>query len=435
MVGRGVLLLVAVLAAAPSASASSAVLLPTVVPSEGYAISAASDGSSIWVLHGTPSWYQTAIERFDPATGGLQTMGATIPGAMHRHAAVWTGSSLLVFVEAFVNGTAASPLVGRMYRYAPATSSVTMLAETWPLEPAMFWDGDYAYLLGGCTAAACPVVRFDPLSASFATMPYSVPGSAGSVAWDGQSAYYFSPLGAGAGHIYQVTPAQNVANDLGALLPAMDGHSAAWMGGRALIFYGSGSNVPDDRVRGYDPSTGALGLDPTYLPPFADSPAAVARNPCQAYVFGIRDANTTDTGVALYDACADAGNGTCGPCADGNTTCGSCGTADDGCDGCAATNATDGTGNVTADPANATADGPDAGTGECHGQRDRAGTGGCASCHPVRDHDGGTRPSGGGFRIGRGTRLRCGARHVDDRARHLRGTDRGLLDVARDLLG
>ena len=146
---------------------------------------------------------------FDPAVGAWTALPATLantPGARATPAAVWTGSQMIIW-----GGTTASGLAGDGGLYAPAANTWTSLPGTLANSPAArtghsaVWTGSELIVWGGNGNAAnfADGGRFDPAAISWTTLPASLANAPAareraSAVWTGTQMLLWGGVGAAA---------------------------------------------------------------------------------------------------------------------------------------------------------------------------------------------------------------------------------------------
>ena len=260
--------------------------------------------------HGTGGSDQplSDIVEFDPATG-TPTVVASMPTPRYDAEAVWTGEAVLIF-----GGWDGSQYIDSILRFDPATYTITEEPSTLPTASAhseAFWDGrdlpaigcsgGCAYILGGATSAPPPansatlasIVRYNPTTATMATMGATLPTGRYSMAsvFDGESFYLFGGFEffRNLDEILKFDPAADTLDVLAAKLPHPNiSPTAVWGGSVAYIFGGQveGVNVPT--IFRFDPSSGADPESLTQQLPSGRSGSASVWSPSHgaAFIFG-----------------------------------------------------------------------------------------------------------------------------------------------------
>jgi N-acetylneuraminic acid mutarotase len=179
--------------------------------------------------------------RFDPVAGAwspVSTSGA--PRAMSQHAAVWTGSRMIVW-DGVSNGAGA---------YDPVSDSWTAISPAGGPSPrnysAAVWTGTEMIVLGGqCVGDYCrDGGRYDPATESWKRFDIPAPGgyiAARSAAWTGDRllTWGWVPSGGGWGGIYDPRTDSweqmaSAPSDLVGRVPDV----VAWTGSSAIVYGG-----------------------------------------------------------------------------------------------------------------------------------------------------------------------------------------------------
>lgn len=217
--------------------------LPATLPRGAFSPAAVWDDRSgrALVLGGRDGLAPLAgIVAFDPATGAVRPAGATLPAGRWHVTAVWTGSEALVFGGCLNSGTECDVRTRQILRYDPATDTVRVAGAQLPTARA------------GVAAAWDP--RDLPLLGCAGGCAYVLGG------WDG------SPMGP-LRDILRYNPATDTLVKLAAALPTgLAGGPAVWAGHRVVLFGGCVTAddsdcalVPASRdVYAFDPSLDAL---------------------------------------------------------------------------------------------------------------------------------------------------------------------------------
>lgn len=209
------------------------------------------DGSGILVLGGYDgARHHDAIERYDPATGAMRTLGK-LPRPVAYAAAFFDArerpgcpGGCAYLVGGAVQGGDSADVV-QVDREGHVTTFAARLPQP-RRDMGVAWDGARAHLIGGATGNATTdeVLRFDPSNLTFERAQARLPSPREyvGVAWNGSVALVMGGT-AGARRFDDVLaydPAADEVLDTGFVLPtARDGTGgAAWDGHRALLFGG-----------------------------------------------------------------------------------------------------------------------------------------------------------------------------------------------------
>lgn len=219
------------------------------------------------------------IWRYDPATNGLDRMGAAIPSGRADTSAVWDPRD---DPASGCPGGCAYVFGGRSYghqdrdeilRYNPATDTLQVMDARLP-EPRSWtsavWDGRFAYVLGGGTNAGLSkdILRYDPSSDTLVKHGFTLPqplGSASAV-MDGRVAYVFggmTSLGGGfTDRIVRIDVAGGLASHLRGTLPsARHLTSAVAAESVSYVFGGYNGQVALDEILRFTPPGVTVRLD------------------------------------------------------------------------------------------------------------------------------------------------------------------------------
>ncbi|HLE96312.1 MAG TPA: hypothetical protein VI997_02995 [Candidatus Thermoplasmatota archaeon] len=220
------------------------------------------------------------ILRYNPTTGNLVEVGATIPEGSAAAAAVWDPRDLPATGCddgcAYVLGGYAEtvpPLTARIVRYNPATDTATVLGTLLPspMTGGGVWDprdrpgvcpGGCAYVFGAF-GGLDRVARFNPDTASATATSAYFPYEWNSVAWDGSVAYVFggtntdnvTGTGFDSDRVWRYDP---IADTTVKMSAAFDRSAAGvvWTGEDAWIVGGYRSGARAD-ISSYDTEPGA----------------------------------------------------------------------------------------------------------------------------------------------------------------------------------
>ncbi len=221
----------------------------------------------VWGGYGDPinGFFKTGGQ-YDPSTNswtGLSTTGA--PTGSYSDTAVWTGTEMIVWS---VNDVSNTP-VARQGRYnpisdtwAPVTSTAAPPHRNYEV---VVWSGDRLLVWGGCTSGGCSNDggRYDPASNSWTPITgVGAPGVGGYFgAWTGNRmfAYAGTQLGGGlydpVGDTWSSISIQQSTAPVGRA-----GHAAVWTGSEMLLWGGTATDS-SQAVNGqpwvYDPALDA----------------------------------------------------------------------------------------------------------------------------------------------------------------------------------
>lgn len=200
------------------------------LPTPIYQASAIWDGNYAFLfggckLTGKPcedNGYLDTIVRFDPGTGEVRVMNATLPNPRLGTTAVWDGHNAYIFGGYDERGDYRKQIL----RYNTTTDTISGTGEPLIVRVAFassFWDGSKAYVLGGQTLEL------------------------------GLSNFWFNGI-----QVYD--PKNNSVEFADSVLPTgRYATSAIWTGSNALIFGGcSRSRCPLNDTLRYDPSSGTI---------------------------------------------------------------------------------------------------------------------------------------------------------------------------------
>lgn len=181
---------------------------------------------------------------------------------------------------------------------------------------AAFWDGRYAYLLGGEEPAGLSnaILRFDPESGRVERMKAKLPSPRKivSVAWDGRRAYVFGGCTgptALTDEIVVYEPAADRAWLATTRLPSPRGRTAAvWAAGAAYVLGGNtGGFLPTgylDEIVKYDPGADRVEVLPARLPGARASRIAAGWDGAAAWFFGGMVAEGKTDQIVRFDPAA-----------------------------------------------------------------------------------------------------------------------------------
>jgi len=205
-------------------------------------------------------------------------MKSTLPSGRNFTSAVWTGTYVFIFGGAGDCAASGCVQLNEIVRYDPTSDSVQVMSATLPGQPeqgnplggpgriqtSAIWDGQNAYIFGGCCGSDQPndighfnsrIVRYNPGSDTTTTMSATLPfGRSGtSAVWDGQNAYVFGGMWcsskttcADTDQIVQYNPAADASGVKTATLPSpRESTAAVWdsKDGVAYIFGGDYENA------------------------------------------------------------------------------------------------------------------------------------------------------------------------------------------------
>lgn len=166
------------------------------LPEPRFEFAVASDGQYAYILGGKGYRGLTAdILCYDPAADRVVRMQAQLPSPRHVFDAVWTGREVLAF-----GGRGDPRFLDEIVRYDPVRDQVEVMPARLPTPrwgAAAVWTGSLAYIFGGGEGGAentvAQIVRYDPGRNALEVMPGGLPsGRCGMPAiWDGQAAYVF----------------------------------------------------------------------------------------------------------------------------------------------------------------------------------------------------------------------------------------------------
>ncbi|HWG89356.1 MAG TPA: kelch repeat-containing protein [Candidatus Thermoplasmatota archaeon] len=168
------------------------------------------------------SGLSSQILKFNPHTGTLTPMLATLPTARSEIAAVWTGEKAYLFGGADPNARSA------ILVYDPLTDTLTTHASRLPValtEASVAWDGERVHLFGGRNGGTYfkEIVQFDPATGQVFQGAYPLPSAraATSAVWAGTHAFVFGGASPSrVSEIVKVSPVANVGLLTQALLPS-----------------------------------------------------------------------------------------------------------------------------------------------------------------------------------------------------------------------
>ena len=148
-------------------------------------------------------------------------------------------------------------------------------------EPAVFSDGESAYVAGGLDdkgTLLSQIVRFTPSSATMTVLPETLPtpSYAAGVAWTGTTAYLFGGIGPTGAlrQIVRYVPASGATTVMSAQLPvAVYNVGTVWTGDAVYALGGQAAGVHLTQILKYDPATDTLSPLPTGLPVGIEAPA------------------------------------------------------------------------------------------------------------------------------------------------------------------
>lgn len=302
----------AVFFAIPAAAGPGATDLPTTLGGP------LADGPVVWaspyvyVLRPTGRG-DTAIDRFEPATGTRTTLGFTVPEDLGGAAAVWTGAQILTF-----GGLNATGKTGHILRIDPASGLVVqMAARVQGLYMEAVWNGQAAILVGGdaCTSP-CPLRRYHPSNDTLETLTATtgaagVVGGAITAALTGNIAYYVARSGgtSPATIVWRIDLGDPALSILGALPSTVDFAAAAYTGCQVAVMGGmleGGGAVATVVAMS---STGDAS-EQTFRLADATARAAAITGPDAVYLFGTGPQKVGITRVELAPQCP---SGTPGP--------------------------------------------------------------------------------------------------------------------------
>lgn len=240
----------------PTAVADSARTLDATLPSGRFGASAVWDGSNVHVFGGqtggdcSDGSCTNQILRFDPNTGFLSIVGATLPTGRKGTGAIWDGQNAYVFGGYDGDG------LQQIVRYDPVTETVAVMDSIlWDVHVfgSAIWDGSHAYLFGGWQDAG-RIVRYHPATDTVTNMTARLPTPRvyTSAVWDGTNAYIFGGELCESGSCNEVQydevvryhPGSDSIAVMNAKLPTPRyGTSAVWDGTAAYIFGGAACSL------------------------------------------------------------------------------------------------------------------------------------------------------------------------------------------------
>ena len=192
------------------------------------------------------------IFRFDPVANTAQAVRTT-PAVMDRLAAVWTGEAAYVFGG--FNGVTS---LNTILRFDPSSGNVEVMTATLPTprhRMAGVWDGQAVYLFGGedSTGPLDEILRYDPDTDEIQIVSRHLPEPKQGLAavWTGTEALIVGG-GPGSTSIVAFSPRDGRVVVMESRLNRLYG-SAVWAGDAAFIFGGTGRDFTDEIVR-FDPS-------------------------------------------------------------------------------------------------------------------------------------------------------------------------------------
>ncbi len=241
--------------------------LPAELPSPRANASAAYDGSRYHYVVGgdAASGRLTEILRFDPVARSIEKVG-DLQTARHQAAAVWAGNALYVFGGR--TGLTETTRLDTIEKWRPGMSTAEVLGVKLPSSrygAAAVWDGRYAWILGGNSAAA--------------------PGATNEV--------------------LRFEVARGAIEDVGDLPTARYGASATWTGSRILLFGGATTSATTrtaDVVRINPSLIGGTGFAEKLASalPSARADGAAALLDGESFVFGGVDADGNLAQIVRY---------------------------------------------------------------------------------------------------------------------------------------
>jgi hypothetical protein len=183
------------------------------------------------------------------------------PRARNDHAALWTGTEMIVW-----GGYDGSTALSSGGRYDPASDKWTVIttsgAPSNARSPRAVWTGTEMIIWGGEASPTVDSGRYDPLSDSWrslATAGAPVAQAEAAVVWTGSEmivwgGYVTDACASSLGAIYNPTSdAWRPMSNVGAPHPRV-GHSAVWTGAQMIIW---GGDYPSPNAASYDASADA----------------------------------------------------------------------------------------------------------------------------------------------------------------------------------
>lgn len=264
------------------------------------------DGTNAYVLGGwdcQPEYsscngvdaFKEDVYRYNPATGSLTTMGATLWFGNAGSAAVWApelGKAILFGgFRCALPGLLQCDSALEIFTYDPATDSVQIVLGVLPTPRAYasaVWTEEVAYIFGGWdggTADYDQILRYDPALDTVTPMTARIPVPIGegrysmSAVWDGQYAYLAGGITSNGlqNRILRYDPRDDVIEDVGVQLPAGLGRAASFWDGSRAYFVGGAittSSLGSDLLLRFDPARGTIETMAARLPSPRESPVA-----------------------------------------------------------------------------------------------------------------------------------------------------------------
>lgn len=263
----------------------------------------AFDGTHAYLFGGwscTPYWwscdgveaFQEEVYRYDPATGAVTQMGATLWLGNAGSAAVWAeelGVAVLFGGHRCIySGPAGCDASVEVFTYDPALDDVRIVAAALPTPrayAAAAWDGRYAWVLGGADgpAESDQILRYDPTLDTVTPVTARVPAPLGfgryamSAVWADGYVYGFGGITDNRLQtaIFRYDPAADRVDVMTARLPIGLARAAAFFDGEYVYLAGgarTASSDPSDLVVRYHPATDTVLTMSARLPIGAESP-------------------------------------------------------------------------------------------------------------------------------------------------------------------
>ncbi len=267
----------------------------------------ASDGNVVYLFGGDPpdAGADNRVYRYDP-DADVVSFVTTMPAALRRSSAVWTGTACYVFGG--VSGSGAH--TDRIYRFDPVTETFTEMASRLPGgrdTMGAVWDGSRAYLFGGETSSGITntILRFDPatdtISTASAVMPTARYGNL--AVWTGSRAVVFGGILPGNpqtsfADVLLYDPAADVLTTSAVPLPTARWNAAPAFDGDHVYVFGGDSPQPSQPSSSGSYLREIVRYTPD-LPPGAPRDLAAVTGPGAGEITLTWTAPAKDGGVAI----------------------------------------------------------------------------------------------------------------------------------------
>ncbi|MGQ0536767.1 MAG: Kelch repeat-containing protein [Methanobacteriota archaeon] len=214
-------------------------------------------GGCVYLFGGFESGvgYKDKIVRFNPATGSVQNLSVTLPGARTGTSAVWAGTVAYIF------GGGGAVWYSQILRFDPVNNTVATVGSLPSPKgyTAAYWDGQHAFVFGGYNGTSSDeIVRFDPLTNQATVLAPKLPAArrSPSAVGSGDTAYVFGGQNANGTMSDEIvvfrTLTQTISTSTAKLPSGRAFTSAAW-GGTAVYVFGGLTTVPTDQIVRYTP--------------------------------------------------------------------------------------------------------------------------------------------------------------------------------------